>query len=72
MATYKDIQTYVKEQKGFSIKTCWIAEMKNQLGMPMGKASNRYDEDTRTNPCPEGKKASILDAFEHFGMIESR
>lgn len=30
MATYKEIQAYVKKQKGYSIKTCWIADMKNQ------------------------------------------
>ena len=69
MATYKEIQVYVKEQKGYSIKTCWIADMKKQVGMTMRKAPNRYDENFRTNPCPEDKKAAILDAFKHFGMI---
>ena len=33
MATYKEIQAYVKEKYGFQPKTCWIAHMKEVCGI---------------------------------------
>lgn len=41
MATYKEIQGYVKETYGFSPKTCWIAHMKEVCGIPVKNAPNR-------------------------------
>ena len=35
MATYKEIQGYVKETYGFLPKTCWIAHMKELCGIPI-------------------------------------
>ena len=35
MATYKEIQGYVKETYGFLPKTCWIAHMKELCGIPV-------------------------------------
>ena len=35
MATYKEIQSYVKEKYGFLPKTCWIAHMKKVCGIPV-------------------------------------
>jgi len=32
MATYKAIQNYIKDKYNCSIKTCWIADMKEQCG----------------------------------------
>jgi hypothetical protein len=69
MATYKEIQDYVKKHSGYSVKSCWIAHMKELLGLPVKKAPNRISDDSRTNPCPEDKRACIKDAFSHFGMI---
>jgi hypothetical protein len=70
MATYKEIQTYVKNNHGFVPKTCWIAHMKELCGLPVNVAPNRYSLDKREKPCPPGKQAAIRDAFKHFGMIK--
>lgn len=69
MATYKEIQTYVKERHGFAIKTCWIANMKEICGLPVRVAPNRHSLDSRVHPCPADKQEIIKEAFQHFGMM---
>lgn len=69
MATYKQIQIWVKEKYHFIVKTCWIADIKNQCGLPMRVAPNRIGKD-RINPCPTNKKEPIISALLHFGMIK--
>ena len=69
MATYKEIQTYVKEKYGFLPKTCWIAHMKEVCGIPVKNAHNRISPINREKPCPPEKMAYIKDAFSHFDMI---
>lgn len=69
MATYKQIQEYVKEKYGFSPKTCWIAHMKEVCGVPVKNAPNRRSPNSRVFPCPADKEPAIREAFEHFKMI---
>lgn len=69
MATYDEIIKYVKEAYGITVKTCWIADMKEQYGLNPNKAHNRIDDDIRTNPCPEQHKEKILEAFLYFDML---
>ena len=69
MATYKEIQAYVKEKYGFIPKTCWIAHMKEVCGLSVKKAPNRISPDKREKPCPPEKMNYIKDTFTHFGMI---
>lgn len=69
MATYAQIQEYIKEKHGFTVKGCWIAHMKELHGLPVKVSSRRYDVNVRQVPCPENKKEYIKEAFEHFGMI---
>lgn len=69
MATYKQIQNWVKQQYGYVPKTCWIADVKNQVGLPMRKAPNRQGM-VRVFPCPQEKVEPILSALKHFGMIK--
>jgi len=71
MATYQQIQEYVRRKYGFQPKTCWIADVKEQVGLPVRRAWNRFD-DERQVPCPEEKVDAILDALWHFKMIRSR
>jgi len=68
MATYEQIQEWVKINEGFSVKTCWIAHMKELCGLNPRRSPRRLGE-KRTNPCPENKKPAIKKAFRHFGMI---
>lgn len=70
MATYKQIQKYVKEEYGFKPKTCWIAHVKEMAGLPVKKAWNRKSEKKRENPCPDSKVEPIMVAFRHFGIID--
>jgi hypothetical protein len=69
MATYKQVQAYVKSKSGWTPETCWIADVKASLGIAMRKAWNRRGED-RVKPCPSEKRYAIEEALRHFGMIK--
>ena len=70
MATYKEIQEYIRNEKGYVVKTCWIAHTKSICGIHTRKAANRIDSNSRVYPCPEDKVEDIKEAFRHFGMID--
>ena len=69
MATYKQIQRWIKENHGFTVKTCWIAHVKEICGIELRKAPNRLYENVRANPCPPEKTMPIKQALKHFGEI---
>jgi len=69
MATYKKIQEYIKKKYGFTVKTCWIAHVKEMCGLNPRIAANRYSLRSRENPCPADKIEPIKDTFKHFSMI---
>ena len=69
MATYKQIQDYVKKTHQFTPKTCWIAHVKELNGLNTRTAPNRRSKENREYPCPNDKRAAIEDAFRHYGMI---
>ena len=69
MATYRQIQDWVKQQYGFVPKTCWIAHVKEISGIKVNKAPNRLGEE-RLIPCPQDKVELILQALEYFKMIK--
>lgn len=69
MATYKEIQGYVKETYGFLLKTCWIAHTKELCGIPVKNAPNRISPSHRKKTCPPEKMPYDKEAFRHFGMI---
>lgn len=69
MATYKEIQEYVKMNFGYIPKTCWIAHAKEICGLSPKIANNRNDINKRVFPCPAEKQSEIKKAFKHFGMI---
>ena len=68
MATYKQIQDWVKKKYNFVPRTCWIADVKHQAGIPMRKAHNRKGE-KRLYPCPQVKIETIRAALRHFGIM---
>ncbi|MDI9357864.1 MAG: hypothetical protein QM528_02825 [Phycisphaerales bacterium] len=41
MIKYKDIQATFKKKYGITIKTCWIADVKRQMGFKVREAHNR-------------------------------
>lgn len=69
MATYDQIQQYVKDKYGCSIKTCWIADVKDIHGLKVRNAWNRTDIERRKYPCPKDKIVMIKEAFKYFGML---
>ena len=69
MATYSQIQKYVKQVNGFVPKTCWIADVKNDYGLTNRMAPNRHSIEERKQPCPEKKRDAIISALKHFKMV---
>jgi hypothetical protein len=63
MATYKEIQDYIKGRYGYIPKTCWIADIKNDLGMTTRTAPNRISE-KRKYPCPLERRDDIIEAIK--------
>ena len=69
MATYKQIQFWVKKTYEFTVKTCWIAHVKEICGLKPRRAWNRHPGKKRKNPCPKDKIEPIRRAFKYFRMI---
>jgi len=69
MATYRDIDQWIRKYYGFSVKTCWIAHVKEIYGLNPRKASSRQGKTVRLNPCPLKKIKPIKHALSHFKMI---
>jgi len=67
MATYKEIQTWIRHKYGWRPETCWIAHCKQIEGWPLKTAWNW--DGKRQVPCPINKQQAIFDAFRHFGMV---
>ena len=67
MATYNQIQKWIKENYGYVPKTCWIAHVKEICGMARRTSPNRMGP-TRKYPCPDDKIDDIKKAFKFFGM----
>jgi len=69
MVTYKNIQDDVKGSHNISIKTCWIAHVKELNDLPLRKASNRISENDRKYECPEEVKPIIEASMRKLGML---
>ena len=69
MATYRQIEAYVKENYGYKPKPCWIAHMKEVCGLNPRVSPNRHSPTERVHPCPTEKQDDLRTAFEYFKMI---
>jgi len=69
MATYKDIQNNVKKLNGRTVKTCWIAHVKELNGLRPRRAPNRNSTGRRKHPCPGWARPLIEGSMHKFGMI---
>jgi hypothetical protein len=63
MPTYKEVQRRVKEDTGRVVKTCWIADVKQRVGLKPRRAPNRDGID-RKDPCPPEFFEPIRKALE--------
>jgi hypothetical protein len=71
MATYREIQDYVRMRGGFIPKTCWIAHVMSDYKLTTRQARNRISPTRRKFPCPEERRPAIVAALQHFRMIGS-
>ena len=69
MATYKQIQEDVRRRHGRTVKTCWIAHVKELNGLTLRQAPNRIAKSQRVVPCPESFRPLIEESMRHFGML---
>lgn len=69
MTTYRQIQEYVKQQYHCTVKTCWIAHIKELNGLEVRVAPNRISKQVRKHPCPDDKRVLIEKALKHFGVL---
>lgn len=70
MATYRQIQEWVKAHHGFTRKTCWIAHCKELFGLEPRRSPNHRGTG-RMNPYPVDKRGAIMDAFAYYGVLPS-
>jgi hypothetical protein len=57
----KEVQFRVRRRAGFVPKGSWIADVKEQLGIPPRRAPNLRGE--RKHPCPPEKREAIVEAI---------
>lgn len=69
MATYKEIQGDVKKYHKKSIKTCWIAHVKEVNSIDMRKSPNRISLTSRVHPCPENVRPIIEESMRRLGLL---
>lgn len=69
MATYTQIQDYIKNKYNYTPKTCLIAHAKEVYGISVKEANNRIDSDSRVYPCPKDKLEDLKEAFEYFKIL---
>lgn len=69
MVGYRNILRSVKELYGESVRTCWVAEVKELNDLPVGQVGDLGAE-VRMNPCPERVRPMIEDAMRRLGMLK--
>ena len=73
-ATYDEIKKYVSEHNaGMKVSNLYISQVKRKCGIEVGKNYNLpKNEDSRQPQCPEDKERAIVEALEHFKMIQQK
>lgn len=69
MTTYKQIQDDIKRTDGRTVKTCWIAHVKELNGLEVRKAPNRISSERREVPCPDEFRSIIESSMQRLGML---
>ena len=73
-ATYDEIKKYVAEHNdGMKVSNLYISQVKKKCGIEVGKNYNMPKADDSKQPqCPEEKEKAIVEALEHFKMIQQK
>ena len=69
MATYAQIQDDIRKRYGRTVKTCWIAHVKELNGLDLRAAPNRQSATSRVAPCPPEWRPVIEDSMRRLGML---
>ena len=69
MVTYKEIQEDVRKRTGRTVKTCWIAHVKELNGLSPRTAPNRLSATQREVPCPTEVRPLIELSMRRLGML---
>ena len=69
MATYAAIQAHYRDKYEHTIKSCWIAHVKSDLGLTKRTAANRIDPGRRVHPCPDSKRKGIEEVLRKLGVV---
>jgi hypothetical protein len=67
--TYKEFQRLAENQLGYSVQTCWIADLLRLNGKQLRQAPNRKDASMPQKPCPLDKRPAIEDYMRKLGII---
>lgn len=69
--TYKQIQAYVLETHGLKVSPLYIANVKDEFGLEKQFSYEEAGMSAKKRPnCPPEKRAAIIDALIHFGMLD--
>ena len=69
--TYKQIQAYVLETHGLKVSPLYIANVKDAFGLEKQFSYEEAGMSAKKRPnCPSEKRAAIIDALIHFGMLD--
>ncbi|MGB4984493.1 MAG: 23S rRNA methyltransferase [Erysipelotrichaceae bacterium] len=70
-ATYDEIKDYVLDNSGLKVSSLYIAQVKDKMGI---KECVNYHvskkEDAKVPKCPADKEKAIIEALEHFSVID--
>jgi hypothetical protein len=69
MATYRAIQEDIKKRHGRTVKTCWIAHVKELNGLHPRIAPNRRSKARREVPCPAEIRPLIEASMRRLGVL---
>jgi hypothetical protein len=69
MATYRAIQEDIRRRHGRTVKTCWIAHVKELNGLHPRVAPNRHSKAKREVPCPPAIRPLIEASMRRLGML---
>ena len=70
MGIYEQIQQDVQAHYGCTIKTCWIAHVKERSGRAVRSDPNRQSTDRRVYDCPEEVLPLIEESMRRFGILD--
>ena len=72
--TYDEIKKYVAENNdGMKVSNLYISQVKRKCGIEVGKNYNQAKSENSKQPqCPKEKEKAIVEALEHFKMIQQK